>query len=286
MIGGVHVPVAHLWLVDMDARTVASFDGTEIWFSDAEGSGPVVVLVHGVSMTSISNFDTHFADDGTGRISPLPGPTISSRLQGAGARVIGVDARGHGRSGRSSDPRSYRDDAHARDVACVLDAVGADEVDVVGYSMGGLTAARLLGIDDRLRSVALCGVGPGIFGGGNDEWIHGCGECFQSNDFAAHPEYKSFRAFARLDPVHDFDSIGAAMIGVDPITGPWERVAGVSVLVLNGGNDDGDGDAARLASLIPGAESRVVGIGDHGMAPSDRLFQDELLGFLAESWSN
>ena len=268
----------------MVARTLTSFDGTEIWFSDSEGDGPVVVLLHGVSMTSISNFDTHFADDGTGRIAPMVGPTIRSLLQDLGVRVVAIDSRGHGRSGRSSDPASYRGDAHARDAMCVLDAVDADTVDVVGYSMGGLTAARLLGTESRLRSVALCGVGPGVFGGTDEQWIHGCGECFQSDDFAAHPEYKPFRAYARLDPVHDFESIGAAMIAMAPITDPWERVAECSVLILNGGNDDGDGDASKLASLIPGAVSMVAGNGDHGMAPSDRLFQNALVGFLQASW--
>lgn len=267
----------------MAARTTTSFDGTEIWFSDSEGDGPVVVLLHGVSMTSISNFDTHFGDDGTGRIAPMTGPTIASLLRDRGARVVGIDARGHGRSGRSSDPAAYRGDTHTRDTVCVLDAVGVDTVDVVGYSMGGLTATRLLGSEGRLRSVALCGVGPGVFGG-DERWSRGCGECFQSNDFAAHPEFKPFRAYARLDPVHDFDSIGAALLGLDAITGPWAPVAGVAVLVLNGGDDDGDDDATKLASLIPGAGSKVAGTGNHGMAPSDRPYQDALIAFLKASW--
>ena len=95
-------------------RTVASFDGTELWFSDSEGDGPAVVLLHGATMTSVSNFDTYFAAGSDGRIGPMPGPTITSLLRDHGARVIGIDTRGHGRSGRSGDPERYRGDTHAR----------------------------------------------------------------------------------------------------------------------------------------------------------------------------
>jgi pimeloyl-ACP methyl ester carboxylesterase len=42
----------------------------------------------------------------------------------------------------------------------VIDEVGVDSVDIVGYSMGAETAMRLFGLDDRRRSVALCGIGP------------------------------------------------------------------------------------------------------------------------------
>ena len=268
----------------MAERSTRSFDGTEIWWSDSEGDGPVVVLLHGVCMTSISNFEIHFGIDGAGRVAPTEGPTIASLLRDEGARVIGIDARGHGRSGRSSDPGAYRGDAHAQDTMSVIDAVGVDAVDVVGYSMGGLTALRLLGREHRLRSVALCGGGPVWLEGGDDRWTRECGECFQSNDFSAHPEYKPFRAYARLDPIHDFDSIGAAMIGIESITDPWTPVAGVAVMVLNGGDDDGDDDAARLASLIPGAISKVAGACNHGMAPSDPPYQDALIEFIEDNW--
>ena len=81
----------------MSERVVASFDGTEIWFSDSEGDGPVVVLLHGATMTSVSNFDTYFAAGSDGRIDPMPGPTITSLLRDQGARVVGIDTASSGR---------------------------------------------------------------------------------------------------------------------------------------------------------------------------------------------
>jgi pimeloyl-ACP methyl ester carboxylesterase len=111
----------------MIERAVPSFDGTEIWF-DSQGDGPVVVLLHGATMTSISNFDTYFAAGVDGRVGPATDPTISSLLRDAGAPVVGVDTRGHGRFGWSTDPERYRGDVHARDVAHVLDALGAERL--------------------------------------------------------------------------------------------------------------------------------------------------------------
>lgn len=271
----------------MIERNVASFDATEIWFSDSEGDGPVVVLLHGATMTSVSNFDTYFAAGSDGRIGPMPGPTISSLLRDRGARVVAIDTRGHGRSGRSADPERYRGDAHARDVDSVLDALGVAEVDLVGYSMGAMTVARLLGGNRRLRSAALCGTGPGFLAG-NDEGaadrLGALGRCFQTNEWADHPELKGMRACARLDPVHDFDSIGAAMIGMDAVPADCFVNVQVPVLVLNGGDDDQGGDAAALAGLIPGAVAVVAGSADHNMASSDHDFQTALVSWLQQQW--
>jgi pimeloyl-ACP methyl ester carboxylesterase len=271
----------------MVERSVASFDGTQIWFSDSEGDGPVVVLLHGATMTSVSNFDTYFAAGSDGRIGPMPGPTISSLLRDQGGRVVAIDTRGHGRSGRSGDPERYRGDVHARDVSNVLDALGVAEVDLVGYSMGAMTAARLAGTERRLRSVALCGTGPSFIAGNDDgavDRLTTLGRCFQGNEWADHPELKGMRACARLDPVHDFDSIGAAMIGMDAVPADCFAKVEVPVLILNGGGDDDDGDAAALAALIPGAVAMVAGAADHNMASSDHDFQAALVSWLQQQW--
>jgi pimeloyl-ACP methyl ester carboxylesterase len=58
------------------------------------------------------------------------------------------------------------------------------------------------------------------------------------------------------------------------------QAANMPVLVLNGGADGSPGDAYDLARLIPGARAAVMGDSDHAVAPSDPLFQGELLSFL------
>ena len=68
------------------------------------------------------------------------------RRQGAGAdhRVIGIDARGHGRSEKPHDPAKYPGDQMPADVIEVLDHLGVGKAHFHGYSMGGGIVAHLL----------------------------------------------------------------------------------------------------------------------------------------------
>jgi pimeloyl-ACP methyl ester carboxylesterase len=59
-------------------------------------------------------------------------------------RVIAVDLRGHGDSDGPADPASYTLDRLARDVEAVADAVGADRFRLLGHSMGGMVARRVV----------------------------------------------------------------------------------------------------------------------------------------------
>jgi hypothetical protein len=91
---------------------------------------------------------------------------------------------------------------------------------------------------------------------------------------------------ARLDPVHDFASIGAALIGIDPVPEQRLKRAVTPVLVPNGGANNRDGDAERLAAMIPGAVAVVAGSADHALACSDDDFQSALVSFLREHWQH
>ena len=69
-------------------------------------------------------------------------------------RIIMVDHRGHGLSARADLRFDVADDAD--DLAGVLDALDVDQVDVVGYSMGGVIAQALaLRHPGRVRKMVL-----------------------------------------------------------------------------------------------------------------------------------
>jgi pimeloyl-ACP methyl ester carboxylesterase len=272
----------------MAESLVPSFDGTPIWFTDSGGDGPPVILIHGVTMTFTTNFQSRYGPTDDGGVGLVEGSTIASRLREEGGRVIGVDLRGHGRSGRSPDPSRYRGDAYARDVIAVADTLGLAQFDVVGYSMGAMTAARLLGIEPRLHSAVLAGTGPvHITGVPTDlyEDLSIVGHCFQAGNWSEHPNAKAYRVFARLDPVHDLASIGAALIALEPV--PRERLAAatVPVMVINGGDDDPE-DVEPLAAMIPGAIGVVAGDGNHGTACSDDAFQIDVVRFVTRQWES
>lgn len=106
-------------------RTVASADGTPIRYA-ALGEGPPLLLLHGFTDRLESWVELGYA-------AGLPG-----------RRLILMDARGHGESGRPVDPAAYRPGCRAADILAVLDAAGVTRADVAGYSMGGWNALTLL----------------------------------------------------------------------------------------------------------------------------------------------
>jgi pimeloyl-ACP methyl ester carboxylesterase len=92
-------------------------DGAEVRWESA-GEGLPLVLVHGVTETR-----------------HLWGPIGNSLAERF--RVLSLDLRGHGESGRARD---YSYLAMAADVAAVVDAAGVSEPIVIGHSLGGLVA--------------------------------------------------------------------------------------------------------------------------------------------------
>ena len=89
--------------------------------------GPSVLLVHGWS-------GNHMCWRGQ----------VESELAD-GFRLVTVDLRGHGMSGRPLDPASYQDGAlWGADVAAVIDVLELDRPALVGWSYGGFVIADYL----------------------------------------------------------------------------------------------------------------------------------------------
>jgi poly(3-hydroxyalkanoate) depolymerase len=77
--------------------------------------------------------------------------------------LIAFDAPGAGRSDRPAGLPRMRDLANI--VAELLDALGRDRVDVLGYSFGGALAQEFaFRHPERVRKLVLCGTGPGLGG--------------------------------------------------------------------------------------------------------------------------
>ncbi len=89
------------------------------------GSGPPVVLLHGLTAT---------------RRYVVMG---SRALESSGHRVIAYDARGHGRSSPACDPSAYGYPQLTSDVEAVLDALEIERATLAGASMGAHTAIGL-----------------------------------------------------------------------------------------------------------------------------------------------
>lgn len=111
---------------------------------EVRGSGPTVVLLHGLFSTAKRWEDNGFVD-----------------ALAADFRVVCPDSLGHGESDKPHDPALYARAARAGDVVAVLDAIGAARVHLLGYSMGGwMATAVAMHHPERLASLTLGGWDP------------------------------------------------------------------------------------------------------------------------------
>jgi len=116
------------------------------WTPAAAGaaeSGPVTVCVHGLTRNG-RDFDP-----------------LAAALAGAGRRVLCPDVLGRGRSDRLADPSGYGYPGYMGDMAALIARSGADSVDWVGTSMGGLIGMFLAAMPGSpIRRLVLVDVGP------------------------------------------------------------------------------------------------------------------------------
>ncbi len=118
------------------ASSVTARDGTKLFIQET-GQGAPVVFIHGWSLNS-DVWREQFAG-----------------LAGAGARCIGYDRRGHGRSGRPNNGYDY--DTLSDDLDTVFKQLNLRDVTLVAHSMGAGEVVRFLmrGGDSRVSRIAL-----------------------------------------------------------------------------------------------------------------------------------
>ena len=114
-----------------------------------EGNGEPVVLIHG--------FMADHNMWGKGRFLNSVLETKVMATLAKEFRVIALDCRGHGESGKPSRTESYGP-AMAEDVARLLDHLKIPKAHLVGYSMGSLIAGRVAAMHpERVLSVTFGG---------------------------------------------------------------------------------------------------------------------------------
>jgi pimeloyl-ACP methyl ester carboxylesterase len=277
-------PVAHfkgLFVPEPVYDHFTSHDGLPIAYR-VSGSGRPVVLIHGYTVTSTVNFATHYSFADGGGLAATAGPTVQSALVDAGFQVVMYDLRGHGRSAKPHDPDRYGMDAHVGDLQALVEQLSLDRPAVVGYSLGAMIAGRLLGVP-WVSAAALCGTGSHVVEGQNpdlDEGFADAARCFSEGCWDDYPDLGILRTWAELGEHPDFRALAAVGRGARALPEDILGAAEMPVLVLNGGADDGAADELDLTPFVRGAIRAVAGGGDHSVAPSDPLFQAELVSFL------
>ena len=223
-----------------------------------EGDGPPVMLVHGLSSSIELNWRR---------------PGVITALVAAGHRVVALDCRGHGRSGKPHDAASYGDGKMAADVIALMDHLETAKSDLVGYSMGGAIAASLLvRHPERFERVVLGGVG---------DWVLRTPRGGPDRTTKARPFRRRLAGRIARRTGSDEEAIDAMRRAPREYV-DWTKLKQVTspVLILNGTRDFAAGQAIQLVASIPGAHRASVP-GGHLTAVGRPEFRSAIVSFLA-----
>ncbi|MGE0752900.1 MAG: alpha/beta fold hydrolase [Variibacter sp.] len=231
-----------------------------------EGEGEPIVLIHGFA----SNKEVNWVQ-----------PSWLGTLTRARRRVIALDNRGHGESGKLYDADAYDVRTMGDDVLALLDHLGIERADVMGYSMGARIAAFLaLDHPERVRSAILGGLGVKL--------VNGVGLSDTISDDLEAPSLKAiedpvgrmFRAFAEQTR-SDLPALAACLRGSRQTMTEAEAASiRVPMLVAVGTRDAIAGSGPELAAMIPGAKNLDIPDRDHMLAVGDRVYKNGVVSFL------
>lgn len=242
-----------------------SSDGVDIAYID-EGDGEPVLLLHGFA----SNLRVNWVDTGW-----------VAELTRAGRRVVAMDNRGHGESAQPLEPEAYGTPAMAEDARRLLDHLGIERADIMGYSMGARVAAFLAAAHpERVGSLVLSGLGEGLVKGVGPPEPIAAALLAPSLKDVVDPAARAFRQFA--DQTGSNRRALAACISAGRETMSPEELGRIAapVLVAVGSKDDIAGSPHALAAHIPGAEVFEIAGRDHMKAVGDRAHKKAVLEFL------
>lgn len=232
----------------------------------------------------------------------IRGWTLQKRALAARYRLVMVDNRGVGRSGRPDGP--YDLEVMATDALAALDHAGYGSAHVVGASMGGIIA-QVIGVrhPERVRSLTLACTACHHFEWRRElllEWAEQA-EAYGMREFVRRnlrwmlgPRSlrRTWPAMAILGPLAfnvpaaSFVAQIQAILAIDDRLRTELTGVAAPTLVLVGSQDvlTTQGDGEEIASLIPGAELQVVRGGAHlFMVEQAGTFNRTVLDFLGRT---
>jgi pimeloyl-ACP methyl ester carboxylesterase len=244
-------------------------DGVRLHY-EAAGVGEAIVLLHGFA----SSYEENWVETGWVR-----------RLLGEGFRVVGLDARGHGRSTKLYAPAGYETSVLAGDVVALLDRLHIDRAHAVGFSMGAGIALQLaMEHPSRVGAVVVAGIGDKAIRGLHDEdeisrierGLKEGAENTGTDDLAGRIRRNAQRSGNDVAALAAFFERGGwpgDLTSIGPVTAP--------VLVVLAERDEFMPRADELLRRIP---ARVETLEDcaHAAAARDPRFVELALSFIRE----
>jgi pimeloyl-ACP methyl ester carboxylesterase len=246
-------------------------DGVRIAYIDvapASGAGDPVLLIHGFGSNHAVNWTSTM---------------WVKTLTHAGYRAVALDNRGHGQSDKLYDPAAYTPTIMAEDARRLLDHLGINRADVMGYSMGARIAANLaLNHPERVRSLLIGGLGIHLVEG--EGLPPGIADAMEapSLDVLTDPTERMFRAFADQTK-SDRKALAACMRGSrQNLSRAQIAQIYAPTLIAVGTKDHIAGSPHDLAALFLNARALDIPNRDHNVAVGDMNHKRGVLAFLAE----
>jgi pimeloyl-ACP methyl ester carboxylesterase len=230
---------------------------------DARGEGPGLFLVHGFGGAK-EDFGDHL-------------DALARRY-----RVVVFDHRGHGASDGPDDPDRYTLERLAADTLAVADALGLETFRLLGHSMGGMVAQRVvLAHPERVDALVLMDTAPGPVPGIDPELMEAAAKIVLEDgkdalkplldaaatlDTVAHQRLLAEREGFQEFEDYKWDTLAAAMGAgaARDMARQEDRLADLAgvrcpTLVIVGEEDRPFVAASRaMASTIPGATLAVI----------------------------
>ena len=241
--------------------TFQSFDNTELAYTDSGGEGEPIVLLHGFTGSSKLNW----IDTG-----------VYDALRFSGRRIIMLDARGHGKSGKPRNSYSYWNRAMAKDVSSLGEHLSLYEFDLMGYSMGAKTAIEAERMYSVIRSLVLVGLSIYEEGWYLDEAERKARVRNMLDDYPEKPDPCRIRADETGGDREAFAARLEGAIFPEFIQDDLKKIH-LPVLIVNGTRDY---DAEEAASYFPSAKGVRIEGGHLSVLKNERL-TEEVLSFLS-----
>ena len=254
-------------------------NGVEIRYI-MKGEGEPIVLTHGFTMDLQSEWG------GRNLIDPL-----AERY-----KVIAIDNRGHGKSGKPHEPEKYGMEM-VKDIVRLLDHLGIDKAHVAGYSMGGFITIKLITTyPDRVQSAIIGGAGwRKDFSDSASGWLKlaesleqgkGVGPMieFMIPEGRPKPTQEQIDALnALIAARNDMQALAAVIRGMREMQVTEERLRAnkVPALAIIGEIDTLKPGVDEMSAVMANLKVVVIEGADHPGAIASPKFRDAMLEFLA-----
>jgi len=196
-------------------------DGANIYYEEIENTGkPVLLFLHG-GFGNIADFNSIL-------------PMFTNYYH-----IVGIDSRGHGKSTLGTSNLTYKRLQH--DVEAIINHLQLKDIDIIGYSDGGLIAYRLA-VENKISIRKIVTIGA--------SWSLSDAELMGKLMEGETPERgketwlrRSFDFYQKYNPIPDFDKFAKCVfeMWIDKTEDgyPQESVENISVptLIIRG-NDD------------------------------------------------